>query len=367
MSGDARQKDPRIRVTFSAFDSATGNPVPAVFYVNGIRAAGETLLLPGSSVMVQAVHPGYQPMVQPLIVTPGLQGSLDFFLTPASSRVVILIQTAPPVPGAMVKISGESGTQDLAADQEGKVRALVDPGPYVVEARASGYATGSIAINARAGGRYDVQMVREKASGSESGTNRTWMDLPQPAVAENPAETLPALDSLAPVYFTSAQCRLYIGRLLIDELQSIRWLVQANVIPVYGYASQFADAFARGRSQVQGELVINYVHPGYLFAAVRNEQVFGPLPPPENLSGQFLQKYAELDEQRTFRAGRRYPIPANPLYLNSAFDMRLEIGDGPWRGSRFLERCVLISNELIVAQDGQPVAEAYGFIARRAR
>lgn len=58
---------------------------------------------------------------------------------------------------------------------------------------------------------------------------------------------------------------------------------------------------------------------------------------------------------------------ANPVYRNATFDLRIEIGTGRAKTYRMLEKCKLISNEVICDQSGQPILEAYGFIARRAR
>jgi hypothetical protein len=48
--------------------------------------------------------------------------------------------------------------------------------------------------------------------------------------------------------------------------------------------------------------------------------------------------------------------------------MRLEIGDGPYKSVRLLEKCKLGVNEILVhAQSGEPLVESYTFTARRAR
>ena len=45
-------------------------------------------------------------------------------------------------------------------------------------------------------------------------------------------------------YYTSAQTRMYIGDVFIDELNSIEWGLNHNVVPLYGYCSRDADAYA---------------------------------------------------------------------------------------------------------------------------
>ncbi len=69
-------------------------------------------------------------------------------------------------------------------------------------------------------------------------------------------------------YFTRAQCRLYINSIFIDEFQSIHWDLSYNLIPKFGYCSSKFDDVANGKSLVQGQLLINFVSPGYLIGAL---------------------------------------------------------------------------------------------------
>lgn len=366
---DEAWKKNRVPLDLQAVDLATGELVQAEFYLNGVRVSDRAMVPIGMTVSVQARAEGYEDSVQQLAVTGSLQGQVVLPMRRRASGVPCRFQVAPPVAGTRIVLSGPSGQRELTASLDGSAEVSLEPGSWTVSASAPGYEGYTAEFQVRRPVSIDIQLVRSRPQESERSFRASWMELPQPSLAVNPAEALVPLESGAPAYYTSAQCRLYIGDLFIDELQSIRWLVQASVVPVFGYCSQFPDAFARGRSQVQGELVINYVHPGYLLAAVRR---YGSRSGPvraENLGGLFLEAdFGRLEQERLIRRGsRREPVPANPLYLHKPFDMRLEIGDGPWRGSRFLERCMLISNEIVVAPDGQPIAEAYGFVARRAR
>ncbi len=62
-----------------------------------------------------------------------------------------------------------------------------------------------------------------------------------------------------------------------------------------------------------------------------------------------------------------YDPYTNPLYQHQVFDVRLEIGDGPYKTVRLLESVKLGANEQIIDQSGQTLGEAYGFTARRLR
>ena len=48
----------------------------------------------------------------------------------------------------------------------------------------------------------------------------------------------------------------------------IHWDLSYNLIPKFGYCSSKFDDVANGKSLVQGQLVINFVSPGYLLGAL---------------------------------------------------------------------------------------------------
>jgi hypothetical protein len=200
-------------------------------------------------------------------------------------------------------------------------------------------------------------------------------------------------------YFTSAQARVYVGNLFLDEVQSIQFALQNNIVPVYGYASRFADAFAEGKSLVQGQLVLNYVSPAYLFTVL--EEYDRVLAVQDGKSADYKdgEALAKMIQARRASAARGWidssyedrlqtlaaspeviraakqkllgegfdPVYCNGVYIRREFDMTVEIGTGIHRTFRRLEKCRIISNEQILDQSGQVIGDAYGFIARRLR
>jgi hypothetical protein len=194
-------------------------------------------------------------------------------------------------------------------------------------------------------------------------------------------------------YFTGAQVRAYIGNLFLDELQSIQYALQTNVVPVYGYASRYADAWADGKSLVQGQLVVNYVSEGYLYAVLdeyRKRMRQTAEDDATTRDTQDLSRYLEarraglasankfansLDEllrnpdavRRAAQQANWEPVYTNACYQPVTFDLALEIGAGEHRTVRRLEKCRLVSNEQIIGPDGNVIGDAYGFIARRLR
>jgi hypothetical protein len=230
-------------------------------------------------------------------------------------------------------------------------------------------------------------------------------------------------------YFTITGVCIYIGNLFIDECNSIQYAVQDNAIPIYGYASRFVDAYGQGRSLVQGQLTLNFVTEGYLFTVLKQykqllaatqttqpklastadlvTQILGMMATrdsylqqvqhnpnsatttqitgsnPTTLAANLQQQISSLmlsltpDQMNTLSQLRLAattaftdPIPFdNAVYQDVLFDIRITMGNeitGVQR-VRYIEKCKLISNEQVIAPDGQTILDSYGFIGRRLR
>ena len=203
-------------------------------------------------------------------------------------------------------------------------------------------------------------------------------------------------------YFTSAQVRVYIGDLFIDELQAIQYSAPNNVIPIFGYDSRFPDAWADGRSMVQGQLILNYVSETYLYTVLRNyrqrqqKDLMTDTAQAQDADARMLanalnaRKYQLATKaDTTLTDARIMALAQNPdavrqfnqkqktrgldqtycnaIYQPVAFDMRIEIGSGPYRSYRQLEKCKLNGNDQIFDQSGNVIADVYSFLARRIR
>jgi hypothetical protein len=80
-----------------------------------------------------------------------------------------------------------------------------------------------------------------------------------------------ALETYANQYFTGAQASIWIGDVWIDECYGIQFSASQSILPIFGYASTYFDAVARGKVLVQGAFEINFVDEGYLFAVLDRE------------------------------------------------------------------------------------------------
>lgn len=229
-------------------------------------------------------------------------------------------------------------------------------------------------------------------------------------------------------YFTITGARIYVGNLFIDEVSSIQYGLQDNAVPVFGYASRFYDALGQGRSMVQGQISLNFVSEGYLFTVLQEykrflsstqgkgfpitslkvdtvAQVLSLMATRDNLlqqarnnpntnstpgvtdpeiragklqaqiaglmNGMTPDQIDSLSNQKTRQLKGFSDVVAfdNAVYQDVLFDIRIEFGNeitGVKR-VRYLEKCKLISNEQVIAPDGQTILDSYGFIARRLR
>jgi hypothetical protein len=180
---------------------------------------------------------------------------------------------------------------------------------------------------------------------------------------------------------------MYIGDVFIDELNSIEWGLNHNVVPLYGYCSRDADAYAEGRAGVSGQILLNYVAPWYLGVALQRytERAPDDLEPLESerekqayalaqsmSRGQIPSNIAQLDQQVVSRANQlrrvgqfAYLDVGEATYKRMTFNIVLEFGDRERKNRRLLEHCKLIGHNMIVDQSGNPIFESYGFIARR--
>lgn len=71
-------------------------------------------------------------------------------------------------------------------------------------------------------------------------------------------------------YFSNADVKLYFGDIWVDEVVSIGFQLQEDVLPIYGYNSYTFDAVARGKRIIQGSFGINFTTVGYLHQIVAN-------------------------------------------------------------------------------------------------
>lgn len=66
-------------------------------------------------------------------------------------------------------------------------------------------------------------------------------------------------------YYTGTQASIWVKDTWIEEVFGIHFQATQNIIPLFGYASTYFNAVARGRVLVQGTFEINFIDEGYLY------------------------------------------------------------------------------------------------------
>lgn len=71
-------------------------------------------------------------------------------------------------------------------------------------------------------------------------------------------------------YFSNADVKVYFGDIWVDDITSIGFTLQEEVMPIYGYNSYTFDTVARGKRIVQGQFSMNFTSVGFLHQVVEN-------------------------------------------------------------------------------------------------
>lgn len=342
----------------------------------------------------------------------------------------------PAVAGILFTLTDSNSNQVLnTVTTDGGIGTSVTPvpfGTYTLNATLPGYSDLNTTLNHQAqADPYTFTLVADADTnstqqGSGNGNSSASLTSGAPTssvttVAPNQAEYIYP-NSDYDKYFTTISARIYIGNLFIDECNTINYALQDNAIPVYGYASRYVDAYAQGRSLVQGQITLNFVTEGYLYTVLKEysrfvsnnvssgntigtpqtdivSQTLGLLATRDSLIQQgqsnplntnaavqanilnenayALMQGMTPDQLMSLGAQRQQQLSTftdvigfdNAVYQDVLFDIRIELGneaEGVKR-VRYLEKCKLISNEQLFDQSGQPVLDSYGFIARRLR
>ena len=67
-------------------------------------------------------------------------------------------------------------------------------------------------------------------------------------------------------FYSGSQATIWLGNIMLDDIAAIQWVRSQNKMPIYGYASQYWDAVAKGTVMINGNFTINFRQQGYLQA-----------------------------------------------------------------------------------------------------
>ena len=220
-------------------------------------------------------------------------------------------------------------------------------------------------------------------------------------------------------YFTGTQASLFVGDIWIDEVTNIQFHATQSILPIYGYASAFWDAVARGKVLVQGIFEINFIDNGYLYAVLsethrqrvdvldkrrspadivveqlellKDVNADRPTPVVDGRNGEttdvqeisrrdtfasVLQQLANMEIQEADKVASKL-VEARATNPNNNIIYRMipfrltgyfghpEVQGGKEQGTfKELNDCFLVSNEMIIGSNDEVVGERYSFICR---
>ena len=218
-------------------------------------------------------------------------------------------------------------------------------------------------------------------------------------------------------HYSGSNASLYIGDILIDEITSIQYRLEQQKRPIYGYASHHWDFVAKGTTIVTGNFTINFKEAGYLHIVLEhlaNNSISGsPIPSaPDYDAGQVttdpitranietvIQKGVTPDTYKALSDLSKLPdtkfedvaeqfedaiwgpdgssAARDPLAVAESlrrpdlmdnFDIFLTFGNLDDAASNHTARRIrqveLVGQSQLVEVSGEPIQEAYTFIAR---
>ena len=65
-------------------------------------------------------------------------------------------------------------------------------------------------------------------------------------------------------YYSGSQISVWFSDIWVEDIMSIRFSYNQEKRPIYGYASQYFDAVAKGQVIIQGDFTINFRERGYI-------------------------------------------------------------------------------------------------------
>lgn len=163
-------------------------------------------------------------------------------------------------------------------------------------------------------------------------------------------------------YYSAIDAELYFGDIFIDEVTNITWTVQQQTLPIYGYNSYTFDDMAVGSRLVQGQFAVNFIKENYLLS-IQEDSHFNSIA---------RRTYGEdKPTEGVFSTSpkRRLGLPL----WDKGFDIVIGFGEHGNTSSLkqniystylVLDCCQLVSSQMSLDYNGEPIQEIYTFVAR---
>ena len=165
-------------------------------------------------------------------------------------------------------------------------------------------------------------------------------------------------------YYSTLDAEVYFGNSFVEDVVDINWSITQSQMPLFGFNSYVYDEVALGSRIIQGQFVINFTSPNYLFKLL--EEAKG-----DSITEMSSYTVTKAKEELTVTENSKYsgnvtPDDHQPLWPQT-FDIDIVFGEKTSSGDPVhivLEGVMIKDSRMGVGVSGEPVMEIYSFIAR---
>lgn len=165
-------------------------------------------------------------------------------------------------------------------------------------------------------------------------------------------------------YYSTLDAEVYFGNSFVEDIVDINWSIVQSQMPLFGFNSYVYDEVALGSRIIQGQFVINFTSPNYLFKLL--EEAKG-----DSITNMSSYTVTKAKEELTATENSKYsgnvtPDDHQPLWPQT-FDIDIVFGEKTSSGDPVhivLEGVMIKDSRMGVGVSGEPVMEIYSFIAR---
>lgn len=165
-------------------------------------------------------------------------------------------------------------------------------------------------------------------------------------------------------YYSSLDAEIYFGNSFVEEVVDINWSITQSQMPLFGFNSYVYDEVALGSRIIQGQFVINFTSPNYLFKLL--EEAKG-----ESITDMSSYSIIKTKEELKVSENSKYKGSINtegknPLWPQ-VFDIDIIFGEKTSTSDPVhivLEGVMIKDSRMGANLSGEPIMEIYSFIAR---
>ena len=166
-------------------------------------------------------------------------------------------------------------------------------------------------------------------------------------------------------YYSNLDAEIYFGNEYVEEVVDINWQILQGQMPLFGFNSYVYDEVALGSRIIQGQFVINFTSPNYLFRLLESAKADSIT----NMGEYKVTKTREENtvEERKTTGSNGIILPDHAPIWPQTFDIDIIFGDKTSMGTPVhivLEGVMIKDSRMGLGISGDPIMEMYSFIAK---